>query len=309
MIKILCADALEGLLTLSNDSVSMCVTSPPYYGLRDYGNAGQIGIEDSPEQYIQKLTAVFREVRRALRPDGTLWLNIADSYAGSGKGIGRKPTHCKHSYQIPADSAAAAMPTTWNAIKPKDMIGIPWMLAFALRADGWYLRSDIIWNKINCLPESVKDRPTKSYEHLLLFAKSSRYYYNAAAIMEPAAESSLKRYARGRSGRNKYGRFSEQGINGADYNERMQGKTMRNKRDVWNISTNSYRMGEHFAMFPEQLVEPCILAGCPEDGVVLDPFFGSGTTGAVAKRLHRQCIGIELNPVYCKKAEERIASV
>ena len=183
------------------------------------------------------------------------------------------------------------------------------MLAFALRADGWYLRSDIIWNKINCLPESVKDRPTKSYEHLFLFAKSSRYYYNAAAIMEPAAESSLKRYARGRSGQNKYGRFSEQGINGTDYNERMQGKTMRNKRDVWNISTNSYRMGEHFAMFPEQLVEPCILAGCPEDGVVLDPFFGSGTTGAVAKRLHRQCIGIELNPVYCKKAEERIASV
>lgn len=193
MIKILCADALEGLRTLPNDSVSMCVTSPPYYGLRDYGNAGQIGIEDSPEQYIQKLTAVFREVRRVLRPDGTLWLNIADSYAGSGKGIGRKPTHCKHSYQIPADSAAAAMPTTWNAIKPKDMIGIPWMLAFALRADGWYLRSDIIWNKINCLPESVKDRPTKSYEHLFLFAKSSRYYYNAAAIMEPAAESSLKR--------------------------------------------------------------------------------------------------------------------
>lgn len=177
MIKILCADALEGLRTLPNDSVSMCVTSPPYYGLRDYGNAGQIGIEDSPEQYIQKLTAVFREVRRVLRPDGTLWLNIADSYAGSGKGIGRKPTHCKHSYQIPADSAAAAMPTTWNAIKPKDMIGIPWMLAFALRADGWYLRSDIIWNKINCLPESVKDRPTKSYEHLFLFAKSSRYYY------------------------------------------------------------------------------------------------------------------------------------
>ena len=129
-------------------------------------------------------------------------------------------------------------------------------VAFALRADGWYLRSDIIWNKINCLPESVKDRPTKSYEHLFLFAKSSRYYYNAAAIMEPAAESSLKRYARGRSGRNKYGRFSEQGINGTDYNERMQGKTMRNKRDVWNISTNSYRMGEHFAMFPEQLVEP-----------------------------------------------------
>ena len=132
MIKILCADALEGLRTLSNDSVSMCVTSPPYYGLRDYGNAGQIGIEDSPEQYIQKLTAVFREVRRVLRPDGTLWLNIADSYAGSGKGIGRKPTHCKHSYQIPADSAAAAMPTTWNAIKPKDMIGIPcsWRLPF-----------------------------------------------------------------------------------------------------------------------------------------------------------------------------------
>ena len=290
--KILCADALDGLRTLPDGCISMCVTSPPYYGLRDYGVANQIGTEPTPAAYIERLVAVFREVRRVLRDDGTLWVNIADSYAGSGKIVSSQLPHVR------------------DCIKPKDMIGIPWLLAFALRADGWFLRSDIIWNKINCLPESVRDRPTKSYEHIFLLAKSSHYYYDAEAIKEPITESSRVRYQRRRSGKNKYGEFSgDKGINGSDYTEKMRGKTTRNKRDIWSISTNSYRMGGHFAMFPEKLVEPCVLAGCPTGGIVLDPFFGSGTTGAVAKRLGRRYVGIDINPEYCRMAQGRIDPV
>ena len=283
--RIICADAVEGLRSLPDNSISMCVTSPPYYGLRDYGSDQQIGTEETPAAYIERLVAVFREVRRVLREDGTLWVNIADCYAGSGKAV-------------------------WDGIKPKDMIGIPWMLAFALRADGWYLRSDIIWNKINCLPESVRDRPTKSYEHIFLLSKSPRYFFDADAIKEPITEESRKRYQRGRSEGSKYGVFSgDQCINGSDYGERMRGQKLRNKRDIWHISTNSYRMDGHFAMFPEKLVEPCILAGSQEGGIVLDPFFGSGTTGAVAKRLGRRFIGIDLNPDYCRMAQQRIDAV
>lgn len=283
--RIICADAVEGLRSLPDSSISMCVTSPPYYGLRDYGSDQQIGTEETPAAYIERLVAVFREVRRVLREDGTLWVNIADCYAGSGKAV-------------------------WDGIKPKDMIGIPWMLAFALRADGWYLRSDIIWNKINCLPESVRDRPTKSYEHIFLLSKSPRYFFDADAIKEPITEESRKRYQRGRSEGSKYGVFSgDQSINGSDYGERMRGQKLRNKRDIWHISTNSYRMDGHFAMFPAKLVEPCILAGSQEGGIVLDPFFGSGTTGAVAKRLGRRFIGIDLNPDYCRMAQQRIDAV
>lgn len=312
--KIICADALDGLRSLPDGSISMCVTSPPYYGLRDYGAVNQIGTEQSPTAYIARLVAVFHEVNRVLWDDGTLWVNIADSYAGSGKGISRRPISeqnpNKQTYLLQADGIPENMPQVWDGIKPKDMIGIPWMLAFALRADGWYLRSDIIWNKINCLPESVRERPTKSYEHIFLLSKSSRYYYNAEAIKEPITESSRERYQRGRSEGSKYGVFSgDQGINGSDYDEKMRGQTMRNKRDIWHISTNSYRMDGHFAMFPEKLVEPCILAGSPEGGIVLDPFFGSGTTGAVAKRLGRRFIGIDINPAYCCKAQERIDAV
>ena len=283
--RIICADAVEGLRSLLDSSISMCVTSPPYYGLRDYGSDQQIGTEETPAAYIERLVGVFREVRRVLREDGTLWVNIADCYAGSGKAV-------------------------WDGIKPKDMIGIPWMLAFALRADGWYLRSDIIWNKINCLPESVRDRPTKSYEHIFLLSRSPRYFFDADAIKEPITEESRKRYQRGRSEGSKYGVFSgDQSINGSDYGERMRGQKLRNKRDIWHISTNSYRMDGHFAMFPEKLVEPCILAGSQEGGIVLDPFFGSGTTGAVAKRLGRRFIGIDLNPDYCRMAQQRIDAV
>ena len=202
------------------------------------------------------------------------------------------------------------MPVVWDGIKAKDMIGIPWMLAFALRADGWYLRSDIIWNKTNGLPENVKDRPTKSYEHLFLLAKSPKYYYDAEAIAEPMQACSIARYAGGRSNHTKYKDFNgNQAINEMQKCGRECKKLTRNKRDVWNLSTNSYRMDGHFAMFPERLVEPCILAGCPVGGVVLDPFLGSGTTGAVAKRLGRQYIGIDLNPAYCQAAEKRIREI
>ncbi len=312
--QIICADALDGLRSLPDGCISMCVTSPPYYGLRDYGIDGQIGTEQSPAAYIARLTEVFREVRRVLRDDGTLWLNIADSYAGSGKGLWSRPVAeqppSKQAYLQETGSVPADMPVMWDGIKPKDMIGIPWMLAFALRRDGWYLRSDIIWNKINCLPESVSDRPTKSYEHLFLLAKSRSYYYNSDAIKEPITDSSRARYEHGRSEDNKYHAFcSVQTINGSDYFERMQGRETRNKRDVWHISTNSFRMNGHFAMFPEKLVEPCILAGSAAGDTVLDPFFGSGTTGAVAKRLGRRYIGIDINPEYCRKAQERIDEI
>lgn len=273
---VLCGDALEMLKRLPDECVQMCVTSPPYYGLRDYGAEGQIGCEQTPFEYIDRLTEIFREVRRVLKSNGTLWLNIADSYAGSGKGVWSKSLaerpKSKQTYHSLNTDENAALPKKWDGIKEKDMIGIPWQLAFALRADGWYLRSDIIWQKPNCLPEAVKDRPTKSYEHIFLLSKSPHYYYDAAAISEPVAPVTVE----------------------------------RNKRDVWSVSTNSHRGYGHFAMYPERLIEPCILAGSPEQGLVLDPFFGSGTTGAVCKRLSRRYLGIELNPEYCETAKTRI---
>lgn len=272
---VLCGDALEMLKRLPDEYVQMCVTSPPYYGLRDYGAEGQIGCEQTPLEYIDRLTEIFREVRRVLKSNGTLWLNIADSYAGSGKGVWSKSLaerpKSKQTYHSLNTDENAALPKKWDGIKEKDMIGIPWQLAFALRADGWYLRSDIIWQKPNCLPEAVKDRPTKSYEHIFLLSKSP-HYYDTAAISEPVAPVTVE----------------------------------RNKRDVWSVSTNSHRGYGHFAMYPERLIEPCILAGSPEQGLVLDPFFGSGTTGAVCKRLSRRYLGIELNPEYCETAKTRI---
>lgn len=314
MNKIICANAVEGLRQIPDNSVFMCVTSPPYYGLRDYGVDGQIGVEESPWEYINRLVEVFNEVKRVLKDDGTLWLNIADSYAGSGKGAWCKSleerNNCKQNYYVSSSNAIAQIPNHWGGIKPKDMIGIPWMLAFALRENGWYLRSDIIWQKINCMPENVKDRPTKSYEDIFLLSKSSKYYYDSESIAEPLKECSIERYKRGRSDHTKYSvQYGDQAIN----QERKSGgeckKLTRNKRDVWSVSTNSYRMNEHFAMFPERLIEPCILAGSPIGGVVLDPFFGSGTTGVVAKRLGREYIGIDLNPEYCKLAQKRIDAV
>ena len=264
---ILCGDAREKLQTMAAESVHICVTSPPYFNLRDYGTAGQIGMESTPEEYIAKLVGVFREVRRVLRTDGTLWVNIGDSYRG------------------------------------KNLIGIPWLLAFALRSDGWYLRQDIIWNKTRCIPESVRDRCTKSHEYIFLLSKSDRYYFDGAAIREPVAESTVTRMKQDIE--HQRGSFRQPGKTNGPLKPGGNGQ-YRNKRSVWNICT-SYFKGAHFAVFPEKLVEPCILAGCPEGGTVLDPFAGSGTTGVVAKRLGRNFTGIEINPAYCKLAENRIA--
>ena len=298
MSKILYGDALECLKTIPDNSVNMCVTSPPYYGLRDYGIDEQIGMEVSPVRYIEKLVCIFREIQRILKNDGTLWVNIADSYAGSIK------SRIKLS-----DNAEIAK--EWQGIKSKDMLGIPWSLAFALRDDGWYLRSDIIWQKSNCMPESVKDRPTKSYEHIFLLSKSNHYYYDYEAIQEPVAQGGIERAKRGVSDKGKYAK----GITGQNMQALFMARPnsaeryMRNKRDVWTISTNSYRIKGHFAVYPEKLIEPCILAGCPVGGVVIDPFFGSGTTGAVAKKLGREYIGIDINPEYCTMSENRINNV
>ena len=311
--KIICADAIEGLKTLDSASVNMCVTSPPYYGLRDYGVDGQIGIEQSPEEYIARLTDVFTEVKRVLKSDGTLWINISDSYAGSGKGpmSEKLAGNGKNSKLYQKDSAIYVVPKKWNGIKPKDMIGIPWMLAFSLRESGWYLRSDIIWHKPNALPEGVKDRPIKSYEHIFLLSKSARYYYDYMAIREPLKRKITKQNKHEPSINSKYveQNFRHKWMNKLHKGFSERDNNFRKKRDVWEINTNTYRMKEHFAMYPERLIEPCVLAGSKVGGVVLDPFFGSGTTGAVAKRLGRNYIGIDLNPKFCELARQRIEKV
>lgn len=309
MNTIICADALDGLKVLEDESVDMCVTSPPYYGLRDYGTERQIGMEERPQDYVKNLTEIFMEVHRVLKSTGTLWLNIGDSYAGSGKGPMSLAVagNGKNKTLYEKNKRVQEVPKTWAGIKPKDMIGIPWMLAFALRENGWYLRSDIIWKKKNCLPESVKDRPTKCYEHIFLLSKEKKYYYDYKAIQEPLMDVSKARYKRGRSANSKY--VGQQGITQVRENFSDFDQEFRRKRDVWEVSTNTYKMDEHFAMYPEKLIEPCILAGSPKGGIVLDPFFGSGTTGAVSKRLGRQYVGIEINPKYCEKAGQRIAQV
>ena len=302
-------DCLEILKTLPDDSVHCCVTSPPYYALRDYGMEAQIGRETTPKEYISRLTEVFTEVRRVLRPDGTLWLNISDTYAGKGnQGDFIDPKNPNG-----RNGQAVALNNKVEGCKPKDMIGIPWLLAFALRADGWYLRSDIIWLKENPMPESCRDRPSRCYEHIFLLTKSKKYYYDAAAIAEPIAPGTAARYRQGRGAGHKYaeevpGQGKVQGINqprsGGYYDDALI-PTTRNKRDVWLINTVPYK-GGHFAAYPPKLAETCILAGCPAGGVVLDPFFGSGTTGLAAQSLDRRYIGIELNAEYCALAGARI---
>ena len=296
---VLLADALEGLRTLEPESVHTCVTSPPYYNLRDYGVAGQIGNEDTPEAFVEKLVEIFREVRRVLRQDGTLWVNIGDSYAT--RSGAQPPTNTRNS----CGHTAKRIPSGY---KYKDLIGIPWLLAFALRADGWYLRQDIIWNKSNCMPESVRDRCTKSHEYIFLLSKSERYHFDLRAIKEPAGTKGNARSFRG-GGAYTGGRSFN---NSAEVARESHGNAKneagtRNKRDVWTVSTTGFR-GAHFAVFPEKLIEPCILAGCPEGGTVLDPFAGSGTTGVVAKKLGRDFVGIEINPEYHKMALDRIGN-
>lgn len=304
---ILIGDALEKLREIDSGTVDCCVTSPPYYGLRNYGVDGQIGLEESPEAYIERLVCVFKEVKRVLREDGTLWVNLGDSYAGSGGAGSQFGQLEKEGFNLYKQKSLP------QNCKPKDLIGIPWMLAFALRADGWYLRQDIIWHKPNPMPESVKDRCTKSHEYIFMLSKSPKYYYDADAIKEPCVngDPASPRGSKGPKTKNS-GRRDKQGELGKQtytgFNERYFSKpalTHRNKRDVWTVTTKPYK-GSHFATFPPDLIEPCILAGSRVGGVVLDPFMGSGTTCMVAKQNGRGYIGIDLNPEYVELAKKRI---
>ena len=277
----------------------MCVTSPPYFGLRDYGHPGQIGLEQTPEQYIAAMVEVFRCVRDVLADDGTLWLNIGDSYASnpaSGGAQSSRMTGGEHKRTPPERKYQRP-----DGLKPKDLIGIPWMLAFALRADGWYLRQDIIWHKPNPMPESVRDRCTKAHEYVFLLSKSERYFFDAEAIKEPAVTAGDTRHLR--RDKTADARLSPSGREG---NGKRQAAT-RNRRSVWTVTTRPYK-GAHFATFPPALIEPCILAGSRVNDIVLDPFMGSGTTAAVALQHGRQYLGCELNPAYRPLQDARIAT-
>jgi DNA modification methylase len=327
-------EALAVLQELPPRAVHCCVTSPPYWGLRDYGHPGQLGLETTPEEYVERLVAIFREVRRVLRDDGTLWLNMGDSYALSGSAPPRRDhsggqgleTYGKQAYSAASQKPARCVP---HGLKPKDLVGIPWRVAFALQADGWYLRSDIVWSKPNPMPESVTDRPTKAHEYLFLLSKRDRYYYDAEAVRErgvlPAHTRDRRSNFKGESVAVEAAGMPPMARDGA-----IECDGHRNKRSVWTVATRPYP-GAHFAVFPPALIKPCILAGCPaaccpECGapwvdqspscdhkhqsvpvVVLDPFFGSGTTGMVAESLGRSWFGIELNPEYEPQIRERTA--
>ena len=311
MGKILISDALSALKQLSDDSINICVTSPPYYNLRDYGADGQIGLETTPDEYINKLVEIFHEVKRVLKPDGTLWIVIADSYSGSGKGRKKNGTPSYFSKKQQSNTGTTnglLFKTLAKGCKPKDLIGIPWLLAFALRADGWYLRSDIIWDKSkNVFPESVKDRCTKAHEYVFMLSKNQRYYFDADAIKEPVAAASLKRAEYGWHGKGDAGQGNYAGLGQMDsVKNRMIHPDGRNKRDVWHINTFSYKKA-HFATYPPDLIRPCIRAGCPKGGIVLDPFMGSGTTAYVAIQEGRDYLGFEIQPEYESLIYERIA--
>jgi DNA modification methylase len=297
--KIYNENCLIGMKKLPEQSINCCVTSPPYYGLRDYGNDEQIGLEETPEHYVQTMVNVFRDVKRVLRDDGTLWLNLGDSYAGGGKKGDTEGAKQKTSKGATwgTNDRLATLKSKINGVKPKDLIGIPWMVAFALRADGWYLRQDIIWNKPNPMPESVKDRCTKAHEYIFLLSKSPKYYYDSEAIKTESIEPDDDRGSRGNRKR-----FPTDKINGI----RNSGVyPMANKRSVWTVNTMPYSEA-HFATFPQELIVDCIKAGCPENGVVLDPFMGAGTTAVVSRKLNRNYLGFELNPDYVKIANNRL---
>lgn len=307
--QILEGDCREVLRSLPAQSAQTCVTSPPYFGLRDYGNDEQIGLEPTPDEFVAVLVEVFREVRRVLRDDGTVWLNLGDSYA-QAKGHGHW-----ESRNGKGDENAQKVRQRWRnvdasdfGVKPKDLLGIPWMVAFALRADGWYLRSDIIWSKPNPMPESVTDRPTKAHEYLFLLSKGSRYFYDADAIREQGQDWSRGGPGVGIEPTHHYGVGNGGNAGLADLAGRYKTGEQaagRNRRSVWTVATQSYS-GAHFATFPPKLIEPCILAGSAKGDVVLDPFAGSGTTGVVAGQLQRDFVGVELNPEYAAMARERI---
>jgi DNA modification methylase len=295
-------DALDVLRSLPGEMARCCVTSPPYWGLRDYGAEGQIGMEQTPDKYVARLVAVFREVRRVLTNDGTLWLNLGDSYAGSwgarGRGAGtnaaRPDLEAKYGTDAPARRGFPCL-----GIKPKDLVGIPWRVAFALQADGWWLRSDIIWSKPNPMPESVTDRPTKAHEYVFLLAKSERYFYDADAIAEDATRGDAgSRFDTGKTSAHQLGRASS-------LPRKDDGR--RNRRSVWQIATRPFS-GAHFATMPPDLADLCVRAGSDIGDTVIDPFCGAGTTGLVALRHGRSFVGAEINPTYAAMARERIRS-
>lgn len=345
--RLMCGDAIEELRKLPDKSINTCVTSPPYYGLRDYGISEQIGLEETPEEYIDRLVDVFREVRRVLRDDGILWVNIGDSYVSKPPSHRNKPNMQDRSYgdyksELGYERGKNRYKELLHNYKSKDLIGIPWMLAFALREDRWYLRQDIIWAKNNPMPESVKDRCTRSHEYIFMLTKSKKYYFDHEAMQEPTTTfdenvrdrdhtklnntpgrsrmAGLKRndyktrnkrdvWSEGekkqpRFGGNKYGDSDDPKFQCYSGNE-YKPTGMRNKRDVWRESV-AITKEAHFAVFPKKLIEPCILAGCPENGWVLDPFSGSGTSGIVATNNSRNYIGIELNPEYIEITKRRV---
>jgi DNA modification methylase len=353
-------DCITKLKELPDESVNCCITSPPYWGLRDYGTAKweggsaecdhietlnkhggqradrnqegykkfyqnicgkcgakridlQLGLEKTPEECVKNMVEVFREVKRVLKKEGTLWLNLGDSYWGGGNNRGNKsPISDKQNSNTGATGQCAYHQKNigkHETIKPKDLVGIPWMTAFALRADGWYLRQDIIWHKPNPMPESVRDRCTKAHEYVFLMSKNKKYYYDNEAIKESSKdpESHRGRNQRSAMTNESKNKLKEYGATRSGFKNIKQGKTYpkRNKRSVWKIATKPFKEA-HFATFPEKLIEPMVKAGCPKGGTVLDPFFGSGTVGVVAKKLNRKYIGIELNPEYIKIAKKRI---
>jgi DNA modification methylase len=321
MNRIINKDCIEGLKELESQSVDTCVTSPPYFGLRDYGHEGQIGLEETPEHYVDKMVEVFEQVRRVLKPQGTLWCNLGDSYASNSKGSGgpsaKQTSNAGSRYEIRKFN---------HGVKEKDLMGIPWLVAFALRSAGWYLRQDIIWHKPNPMPESVTDRCTKAHEYIFLLSKSSKYYYDHEAVKidaltfenRPAGvvrnrlynydskennnpEAYLRQKLNNRIDLNGTDGFRDTGI--VRCGDPMDGKA--NKRSVWTVTTKPFSAA-HFATFPEDLIVDCIKAGCPENGTVLDPFMGAGTTALVARKLNRNYIGFELNKEYIKIAEKRL---
>lgn len=334
--KIHIGDALKLLKQMPDKSVHCIVTSPPYWGLRDYGVDGQIGLDKSPEEYVQRIVAVFRECKRVLCDDGTLWLNLGDSYAHNGAAYGSEKSTLTGRRQGEEMGAAKRFVKKAGYLKPKDLVGIPWMVAFALRADGWYLRQDIIWHKPNPMPESVTDRCTKAHEYIFLLSKSAKYYYDHEAIKQPMAETSFARlsqdienqegsdimpgktngkmkavgqYVGGKkhknleyNGQKNHSFHSTRNANGQEW-QNEGGKA--NKRSVWTVTTKPFS-DAHFATFPEELIVDMIKSGCPENGLVLDPFMGSGTTALVAAKLNRNFIGCELNAEYVAIAERRL---
>jgi len=303
MIKILHGSCLDRLKDLEDQSINTCITSPPYWGLRDYGEGKQLGLEETPEEFVNNLVEVFREVKRVLRDDGTVWLNLGDSY-GQQKGKGFN-ANSKEGYVVSRRKELQERQGNIEVktnLPPKNLVGIPWRVAFALQADGWYLRQDIIWHKPNPMPESVKDRCTKAHEYIFLLSKSRKYYCDMESIREPIKESNKGFImARARTAQGALGGKNKHNMEKRNYKE-IKGA---NKRSVWTVTTKPFK-GAHFATFPMDLIEPCVLAGCPEGGTVLDPFGGSGTTALVANGHNRDAVLIEINEEYIEIAKKRL---